>query len=112
MLPTSGQRGSVADLILKYSDLIHILCLVLCVLQPEDSFSLTITWTPTEEGGIRELIIFNASGVVKHQAVLLGRAEAPKKKKVSQTRVTNDHNCELIYDLNLLFCLIITSTNM
>ncbi|XP_022624787.1 abnormal spindle-like microcephaly-associated protein [Seriola dumerili] len=52
-------------------------------IQPEGSFSLTVTWTPAEEGGIRELIIFNANGVLKHQAVLLGRAEAPKKKKKS-----------------------------
>lgn len=51
-------------------------------LQPEGSFCLTVTWTPTEEGGMRELIIFNANGVLKHQAVMLGRAEAPKKKKV------------------------------
>lgn len=43
---------------------------------------MNITWTPTEDGGVRELIIFNANGVLKHQAVLLGRAEAPKKKKV------------------------------
>ncbi|XP_026178884.1 abnormal spindle-like microcephaly-associated protein isoform X2 [Mastacembelus armatus] len=52
-------------------------------IQPEGSFSLTVTWTPTDEGGVRELIIFNANGVLKHQAVLLGRAEAPKKKKKS-----------------------------
>ncbi|XP_040896643.1 abnormal spindle-like microcephaly-associated protein isoform X2 [Toxotes jaculatrix] len=52
-------------------------------IQPEGSFSLTVTWTPTEEAGIRELLIFNANGVLKHQAVLLGRAEAPKKKKKS-----------------------------
>uniref|UniRef100_H2S1U5 Assembly factor for spindle microtubules n=1 Tax=Takifugu rubripes TaxID=31033 RepID=H2S1U5_TAKRU len=51
-------------------------------IQPEGSFCLTVTWTPTEEGGMRELIIFNANGVLKHQAVMLGRAEAPKKKKV------------------------------
>uniref|UniRef100_A0A3B4BKW6 Abnormal spindle-like microcephaly-associated protein ASH domain-containing protein n=1 Tax=Periophthalmus magnuspinnatus TaxID=409849 RepID=A0A3B4BKW6_9GOBI len=51
----------------------------------EVSCNLTITWTPVEEGGVRELIIFNANGVVKHQAVLLGRAEAPKRKKVRQT---------------------------
>ncbi|XP_029002056.1 abnormal spindle-like microcephaly-associated protein isoform X2 [Betta splendens] len=51
--------------------------------QPQGSFSLTITWTPTDEGGIRELISFSANGVLKHQAVLLGRAEAPKKKKKS-----------------------------
>uniref|UniRef100_A0A3Q3VSZ0 Abnormal spindle-like microcephaly-associated protein ASH domain-containing protein n=1 Tax=Mola mola TaxID=94237 RepID=A0A3Q3VSZ0_MOLML len=44
-------------------------------IQPQGSFSLTVTWTPAEEGGIRELIIFNANGVLKHQVVLLGRAE-------------------------------------
>ncbi|KAI3368492.1 hypothetical protein L3Q82_025502, partial [Scortum barcoo] len=52
-------------------------------IQPEGSISLTVTWTPTEEGGLRELIVFSANGVLKHQAVLLGRAEAPKKKKKS-----------------------------
>lgn len=62
--------------------LVNILLCALC-LQPEGSFGLTVTWTPTEEGGLRELIIFNANGVLKHQAVLLGRAEAPKKKKVN-----------------------------
>lgn len=51
-------------------------------LQPECSFHLTVTWNPTEEGGIRELLVFGANGVLKHQAVMLGRAEAPKKKKV------------------------------
>uniref|UniRef100_I3J7C8 Assembly factor for spindle microtubules n=1 Tax=Oreochromis niloticus TaxID=8128 RepID=I3J7C8_ORENI len=49
--------------------------------QPGGSFTLVVTWTPTEEGGIRELIVLNANGVLKHQAVLLGRAEAPKRKK-------------------------------
>nr|XP_033937041.1 abnormal spindle-like microcephaly-associated protein isoform X4 [Pseudochaenichthys georgianus] len=52
-------------------------------IQPEDSFNLNVTWTPSEEGGIRELIVFNANGVLKQQAVLLGRAEAPRKKKKS-----------------------------
>uniref|UniRef100_A0AAZ1X7F5 Calponin-homology (CH) domain-containing protein n=1 Tax=Oreochromis aureus TaxID=47969 RepID=A0AAZ1X7F5_OREAU len=50
-------------------------------IQPGGSFTLVVTWTPTEEGGIRELIVLNANGVLKHQAVLLGRAEAPKRKK-------------------------------
>ena len=35
-----------------------------------------------EEGGFRELITFTDDGFVKHQAVLLGRVKAPKKKKV------------------------------
>ncbi|MEE6512282.1 hypothetical protein FKM82_019234 [Ascaphus truei] len=52
------------------------------IIPPFESVPLTITWTPLEEGGIRELITFIVNGVVKHQAVLLGRAEAlPKKKK-------------------------------
>ncbi|KAM9849238.1 abnormal spindle-like microcephaly-associated protein [Aulostomus maculatus] len=51
--------------------------------QPQGSFNLKITWTPAEDGGIRELIVLNANGVLKLQAVLLGRAEAPKKKKKS-----------------------------
>uniref|UniRef100_A0A8C7IYX2 Assembly factor for spindle microtubules n=1 Tax=Oncorhynchus kisutch TaxID=8019 RepID=A0A8C7IYX2_ONCKI len=48
---------------------------------PEERVNLTITWTPIEEGGIRELITFIANGVVKHQAILLGRADAPKRRK-------------------------------
>jgi len=35
-----------------------------------------------EEGGVRELLSFVANGIVKHQAILLGKAEATKKKKV------------------------------
>ncbi|XP_036834640.1 abnormal spindle-like microcephaly-associated protein isoform X1 [Oncorhynchus mykiss] len=50
---------------------------------PEERVNLTITWTPIEEGGIRELITFIANGVVKHQAILLGRADAPKRRKKS-----------------------------
>ncbi|XP_016356184.1 abnormal spindle-like microcephaly-associated protein homolog [Sinocyclocheilus anshuiensis] len=50
-------------------------------IQPEDSIILTVTWTPVEEGGIRELLCFVANGIVKHQAILLGKAEATKKKK-------------------------------
>uniref|UniRef100_A0A8C7J2Z0 Assembly factor for spindle microtubules n=1 Tax=Oncorhynchus kisutch TaxID=8019 RepID=A0A8C7J2Z0_ONCKI len=53
------------------------------VSQPEERVNLTITWTPIEEGGIRELITFIANGVVKHQAILLGRADAPKRRKKS-----------------------------
>uniref|UniRef100_A0A674A7Z8 Assembly factor for spindle microtubules n=1 Tax=Salmo trutta TaxID=8032 RepID=A0A674A7Z8_SALTR len=52
-------------------------------IQPEEHVNLTITWTPIEEGGIRELITFIANGVVKHQAILLGRADAPKKRKAT-----------------------------
>uniref|UniRef100_A0A4W4EZS8 Abnormal spindle-like microcephaly-associated protein ASH domain-containing protein n=1 Tax=Electrophorus electricus TaxID=8005 RepID=A0A4W4EZS8_ELEEL len=42
---------------------------------------VTVTWTPVEDGGFRELLSFVANGIVKHQAILLGKAEAPKKKK-------------------------------
>ncbi|XP_058698813.1 abnormal spindle-like microcephaly-associated protein [Poecile atricapillus] len=44
---------------------------------------VSVTWTPLEEGKIRELVTFVVNGVVKHQAVLLGAAEQPPKKKKS-----------------------------
>ncbi|NXS35336.1 ASPM protein, partial [Pomatostomus ruficeps] len=44
---------------------------------------LSVTWTPLEEGKIRELVTFVVNDVVKHQAVLLGAAEQPPKKKRS-----------------------------
>ncbi|XP_051977861.1 abnormal spindle-like microcephaly-associated protein [Xyrauchen texanus] len=50
-------------------------------IQPEDSVILTVTWTPVEEGGVRELLTFVANGIVKHQAILLGKADVTKKKK-------------------------------
>ncbi|XP_057182279.1 abnormal spindle-like microcephaly-associated protein [Triplophysa rosa] len=50
-------------------------------IQPEDSIILNVTWTPVEEGGVRELLCFVANGIVKHQAILLGKAETTKKKK-------------------------------
>ncbi|XP_061235287.1 abnormal spindle-like microcephaly-associated protein isoform X1 [Neopsephotus bourkii] len=43
----------------------------------------SVTWTPLEEGKVRELITFIINGIVKHQAVLLGVAEQPLKKKRS-----------------------------
>ncbi|XP_049321864.1 abnormal spindle-like microcephaly-associated protein [Astyanax mexicanus] len=52
-------------------------------IQPEESVIVTVTWTPVEEGGVRELLSFVANGIIKHQAILLGKAEAPKKKKKS-----------------------------
>ncbi|XP_010182290.1 PREDICTED: abnormal spindle-like microcephaly-associated protein homolog, partial [Mesitornis unicolor] len=42
---------------------------------------VAVTWTPTEEGKVRELVTFVINGIVKHQAVLLGAAEQPLKKK-------------------------------
>ncbi|XP_036375779.1 abnormal spindle-like microcephaly-associated protein [Megalops cyprinoides] len=53
------------------------------IIEPEESTCMTITWTPVEEGNVREVITFIANGIAKHQAILLGRAEAPKKKKKS-----------------------------
>ncbi|NXK98538.1 ASPM protein, partial [Formicarius rufipectus] len=44
---------------------------------------VSVTWTPLEEGKVRELVTFVVNGVVKHQAVLLGAAEQPPKKKRS-----------------------------
>uniref|UniRef100_A0A8C4UGJ6 Assembly factor for spindle microtubules n=1 Tax=Falco tinnunculus TaxID=100819 RepID=A0A8C4UGJ6_FALTI len=44
---------------------------------------VSVTWTPLEEGKVRELVTFIINGIVKHQAVLLGVAEQPLKKKKS-----------------------------
>ncbi|NWX08941.1 ASPM protein, partial [Caloenas nicobarica] len=44
---------------------------------------VAVTWTPLEEGKVRELVTFVINGIVKHQAVLLGVAELPLKKKRS-----------------------------
>uniref|UniRef100_A0A8C3CHU6 Assembly factor for spindle microtubules n=1 Tax=Cairina moschata TaxID=8855 RepID=A0A8C3CHU6_CAIMO len=48
---------------------------------PGQSISVSVTWTPLEEGKVRELITFVINGIIKHQAVLLGVAEQPVKKK-------------------------------
>ncbi|XP_077188841.1 abnormal spindle-like microcephaly-associated protein [Paroedura picta] len=52
-----------------------------CLLQPGERVCLSIAWTPLEEGRVRELITFVVNDVVKHQAVLLGSAEQPVRKK-------------------------------
>ncbi|XP_041276684.1 abnormal spindle-like microcephaly-associated protein [Onychostruthus taczanowskii] len=44
---------------------------------------VSVTWTPLEEGKVRELVTFVVNDVIKHQAVLLGDAEQPPKKKKS-----------------------------
>ncbi|NWR89176.1 ASPM protein, partial [Furnarius figulus] len=44
---------------------------------------VSVTWKPLEEGKVRELVTFVVNGIVKHQAVLLGAAEQPPKKKRS-----------------------------
>ncbi|XP_068055675.1 abnormal spindle-like microcephaly-associated protein isoform X6 [Anomalospiza imberbis] len=44
---------------------------------------VSVTWTPLEEGKIRELVSFVVNDVIKHQAVLLGAAEQPPKKRKS-----------------------------
>ncbi|PKU45548.1 abnormal spindle-like microcephaly-associated protein [Limosa lapponica baueri] len=51
--------------------------------QPGQRIFVSVTWTPLEEGKVRELVTFVINGVVKHQAVLLGIAEQPPKKKKS-----------------------------
>ncbi|XP_036614160.1 abnormal spindle-like microcephaly-associated protein [Trichosurus vulpecula] len=54
-----------------------------CVLQSKERVSVSITWTPLKEGRVREMVIFLVNDILKHQAILLGNAEQPKKKKRS-----------------------------
>ncbi|XP_061239668.1 abnormal spindle-like microcephaly-associated protein isoform X2 [Bos javanicus] len=51
------------------------------VLQPKEKIVVSITWTPLKGGRIRETITFLVNDILKHQAILLGNAEEPKKKK-------------------------------
>ncbi|XP_059947440.1 abnormal spindle-like microcephaly-associated protein isoform X3 [Mesoplodon densirostris] len=53
------------------------------VLQPKEKIVISITWTPLKGGRVRELVTFLVNDVLKHQAILLGNAEEPKKKKRS-----------------------------
>ncbi|XP_034979449.1 abnormal spindle-like microcephaly-associated protein [Zootoca vivipara] len=53
------------------------------LLQSGERILISVTWTPLEGGKVRELITFVVNDVVKHQAVLLGSAEQPTKKKRS-----------------------------
>uniref|UniRef100_A0A8C3SDX8 Abnormal spindle microtubule assembly n=1 Tax=Chelydra serpentina TaxID=8475 RepID=A0A8C3SDX8_CHESE len=52
------------------------------LIQSGEKIFISITWMPLEEGKVRELVTFIVNGIVKHQAVLLGVAEQPLKKKV------------------------------
>lgn len=36
-----------------------------------------------KEGRVREVLTFHVNGIVKHEVILLGNAEEPKKKKVT-----------------------------
>ena len=47
---------------------------------------LNLTWTPNDGGSVRETVMLRVDGVFRLQAVLLGMAEEPpKKKRVSLT---------------------------
>uniref|UniRef100_A0A5F8G7C0 Assembly factor for spindle microtubules n=1 Tax=Monodelphis domestica TaxID=13616 RepID=A0A5F8G7C0_MONDO len=54
-----------------------------CILQPKERIFVSVTWTPFNEGRVREMVTFLVNDVLKHQAILLGNAEQPKKKKRS-----------------------------
>eukprot|EP00070_Physeter_catodon_P023738 XP_023986460.1 abnormal spindle-like microcephaly-associated protein isoform X2 [Physeter catodon] len=53
------------------------------VLQPKEKIVISVTWTPLKGGRVREVVTFLVNDVLKHQAILLGNAEEPKKKKRS-----------------------------
>ncbi|KAM8930263.1 abnormal spindle-like microcephaly-associated protein [Pelodytes ibericus] len=62
------------------------------IIESCETIPLTLTWTPLEEGGVRELVTFIVNDVVKHQAVLLGQAESPAKKKGNLRNTTKKRN--------------------
>ncbi|KAM5302162.1 abnormal spindle-like microcephaly-associated protein [Glossophaga mutica] len=52
-------------------------------LQPKEKIVISVNWTPVKEGRVREVLTFHVNGIVKHEVILLGNAEEPKKKKRS-----------------------------
>ncbi|GAB1599350.1 spindle-like microcephaly-associated homolog [Argonauta hians] len=49
----------------------------------ESTLTLNISWTPESEGGCRQMILFNIDNSYRLQAVLIGNAEVPRRKKVA-----------------------------
>ncbi|GFO45530.1 abnormal spindle-like microcephaly-associated-like protein [Plakobranchus ocellatus] len=47
--------------------------------QPNEVFSLEISWSPEETGGVREMIQFHINDVYRLQAFLFGSADKPKQ---------------------------------
>ncbi|XP_034369003.1 LOW QUALITY PROTEIN: abnormal spindle-like microcephaly-associated protein [Arvicanthis niloticus] len=54
-----------------------------CELKPKEKITISVTWTPVQEGGVREIVTFLVNDFLKHQAILLGNAEEHRKKKRS-----------------------------
>lgn len=58
-----------------------------------DSVVVTFSWTPEEDGNVREMILFRVDSAYRLQAFLLGCAESPKpaKKGVCIFCIPNHH---------------------
>ncbi|XP_070257559.1 abnormal spindle-like microcephaly-associated protein [Myotis yumanensis] len=52
-------------------------------LQPKEKIVISINWTPVKEGRVREILTFLVNDILKHEVILLGNAEEPRKKKRS-----------------------------
>ncbi|KAF6274417.1 assembly factor for spindle microtubules [Rhinolophus ferrumequinum] len=53
------------------------------VLQSKEKIVISVNWTPLKQGRVREIVTFLVNDVLKHEVILLGNAEEPKKKKRS-----------------------------
>ncbi|XP_036210469.1 abnormal spindle-like microcephaly-associated protein isoform X2 [Myotis myotis] len=52
-------------------------------LQPKEKIVISVNWTPVKEGRVREILTFLVNDILKHEVILLGNAEEPRKKKRS-----------------------------
>ena len=52
------------------------------VLDPGQSVELELCWTPTQEGGAREVVLWKTDLGVRSQTVLIGSCVDPRPKKV------------------------------
>ena len=58
------------------------------VLGPGQSVELELWWTPTQEGGAREVVLWKTDLGVRSQTVLIGSCVDPRPKKVWGCKLT------------------------
>ena len=68
------------------------------VVGPGEVVTLTLTWTPQDGGGCREMILFHINEVYRLQAYVFGTAEDPKPVKKG---VSTQNRCKRLFLLYL-----------
>ncbi|KAL8625929.1 hypothetical protein ACOMHN_012521 [Nucella lapillus] len=62
------------------------------VVAPEEVVTLTLTWTPQDAGGCREMVLFHINDVYRLQAYMFGTADDPKPVKKGRKGMLGTRN--------------------